>query len=80
MMTQEQQIKCYGQSLESLKEERAELAKNFNTTEMYVASILSDAQETLARGNAEYARQLMNKAKWFLFEQNSDNRKAERAG
>ena len=36
--------------------------------EMYAASILSDAQEELAMGNAETARQYMNRAKCVLFE------------
>lgn len=32
---------------------------------MLVMCILSDAQEELARGNAERARQYMNRAKWL---------------
>ena len=35
---------------------------------MFVASILSDAQECLASGNSERARQYMNTAKYILFE------------
>lgn len=36
--------------------------------DMFVASILSDAQELLAMGSNEQARQLINRAKWILFE------------
>jgi hypothetical protein len=41
--------------------------RRFGPAEIYVASILSDAQEVLAMGNAETARQFMNKAKHCLF-------------
>lgn len=34
---------------------------------MLVAAIMSDAQEELARGNAERARQYLNRAKWLQF-------------
>lgn len=44
----------------------AELAGYFGPKEMYAMSILSDAQEVLARGDAETARQWMNKAKYVM--------------
>lgn len=34
---------------------------------MFIASILSDAQEVLSQGDAETSRQFMNRAKYFLF-------------
>jgi hypothetical protein len=33
---------------------------------LYIMSILSDAQEAMAYGNTELARQWINKAKWHL--------------
>jgi hypothetical protein len=36
--------------------------------DMFVASILSDAQELISMGATEQARQLINRAKWVLFE------------
>jgi hypothetical protein len=35
---------------------------------LYAMSILSDTQETLAHGNAEQARQFINKSKYFMSE------------
>lgn len=74
MMTQEQQIKCYGQTIDALKEERAEMKERHTSTEMYVTCILSDAQHVMAMGDLETARQYMNKAKWFLNKQDDEAR------
>jgi len=41
---------------------------------MLAASILSDAQEELARGHDERARQYINKSKWVIFETMKENR------
>jgi hypothetical protein len=35
--------------------------------DMFVASILSDAQECIEHDDPEFARQLINQAKWLLF-------------
>jgi hypothetical protein len=43
-----------------------ELAECIGPKEMYAMSILSDAQHVLAHGDAETARQFMNKAKYVI--------------
>jgi hypothetical protein len=35
--------------------------------EMFVSGLMSDAQECIAHGMDEEARQILNKAKWVLF-------------
>ena len=35
--------------------------------DMFIASILSDAQECIENDDPEFARQLINQAKWLLF-------------
>jgi hypothetical protein len=37
-----------------------------STYQMLAMSMMSDAQEAMARGQLEYARQLLNRAKWVL--------------
>jgi hypothetical protein len=39
---------------------------NSMSKQMYVLSMLSDAQESMVMGNNEYARQLLNRAKLLL--------------
>ena len=46
---------------------------------MLAGSILSDAQEEMAHGQHERARQFINRAKYILFEEYSKQRRAERA-
>jgi hypothetical protein len=36
---------------------------------MFLASLMSDAQECIAHGMDEEARQILNKAKWVIFNQ-----------
>jgi hypothetical protein len=72
------EIKCYGVTVAALHEERKEVfARKCYTTETDTMSILSDAQELMARGQTEFARQLINKAKFFLTEQHCENRMNE---
>ena len=47
------------------------LEKQFNSQyniNMYVAGLLSDAQELLSMGKTEEANQLMNQVKYYFFE------------
>ena len=51
---------CYAEDID------AELEECMGSKEMYAMSILSDAQHVLAHGDAETARQFMNKAKYVI--------------
>jgi len=51
---------CYAKDID------AELEECMSSKEMYAMSILSDAQHVLAHGDAETARQWMNKAKYVI--------------
>lgn len=70
--TAEQQawdLQCYGCSELELRQIVANdvgrhLTGNFN---MLIAGILSDAQQVLEFGDAETARQYMNRAKYIIF-------------
>lgn len=68
-MTSPQELNMYGYSIEQF---RTEMEDSFtfkvSGPEMFVASLMSDAQEELAHGMTEYARQTLNRAKWVLFE------------
>ena len=60
----------FGCSTEELDQmtERYEYVGEFN---MLAMSILSDSQEEMGRGNAETARQYINKAKYIMGKQHS---------
>ena len=58
------EIKMYG-CTEAQLESRIDRASNLS---MFVASLLSDAQSCLEMEDSECARQLMNQAKYALFE------------
>jgi 3-deoxy-D-arabino-heptulosonate 7-phosphate (DAHP) synthase len=51
---------CYREEID------AYIADCIGPKEMYAISVLSDAQEILARGDAETARQWINKAKYVM--------------
>ena len=42
--------------------------ESFGNPLMYAAGIISDAQQVLEFGDAEQARQFMNKAKYIIFQ------------
>jgi hypothetical protein len=68
MQNTEWEIDCYGCTEEQLKTAmRGNLLDPFDLVNL-AASITSDAQEVLARGQTETARQYMNRAKYFMFE------------
>ena len=56
-------LKMYGCYCEDID---ADLADYLGPKEMFAMSILSDAQHVLAHGDAETARQWMNKAKYVI--------------
>jgi len=58
------QIKMFGQTTAQLD---TDLEQAFSGTKMYIASILSDAQAVMEMGDTETARQFINKAKYYLF-------------
>jgi len=64
-MSPDQQIAVFGETVEQM----IFLKPSFESDTMYAMQILSDAQEVLARGDAERARQFINKAKFFLTKQ-----------
>lgn len=63
----DQQTKMFGCTIDDMKEG---LIKRdyFRDPTMMAMAILSDAQEELAHGHAEDARQFINRAKWLLSE------------
>lgn len=61
-LSEQQQIKMCGETFESIRSDYNEAMSK----QIFLMGILSDAQEELARGNAETARQLMNKAKYII--------------
>jgi len=62
--SKESQIEMFGETIEAMD---AAFARRFGSEDMYIASILSDAQEVMAHGDTEQARQFINKAKHFIF-------------
>lgn len=61
------EVQCYGFSLDNL---RAGIESSFTFQhsgyQSVAMSIMSDAQEAMLMGNTEWARQLINQAKWVL--------------
>jgi hypothetical protein len=64
-------LKMYGCYCEDID---AELEECMGSKEMYAMSILSDAQHVLAHGDAETARQWMNKAKYVISQVMRENK------
>jgi len=67
MQTDEQQIAMYGCTVGDMKiavDESLDL--RFGGGAMVSISMLSDAQEEIARGMREQARQTINRAKWVI--------------
>jgi len=65
----QRQVKMFGCTSAELKESvEASPTFKFDGAAMIVASMLSDAQEELAHGMSEEARQTLNRAKFVLFE------------
>ena len=67
-MTQDQEIKMFGETITQMR-----LAAKYNLGDpmllnIYVNSILSDAQERLNSGHTLRANQYINKAKYFISE------------
>jgi len=65
--------KCYGMSVEDIREQYMEsITARFSGLEMVVMGIMSDCQEMLAMGagprSVEYVRKQMNVAKYILSE------------
>lgn len=63
-------LKCFGISEAELNECYGPKSLNLRLSgdRMLAASIMSDVQELLLRGDLETARQYLNRAKWVLFE------------
>lgn len=69
MTTPTKELSMYGCNIERYKEQvKSDLTYKFVGGAMSVASILSDAQELMAMGDTESARQLLNRAKALLFD------------
>jgi hypothetical protein len=74
---QKREIRMYGCTVEQMREAvEQSITYRFSGAGMYVASLLSDAQEMVAYDNGgqydmmliEDQRQLLNRAKWVMFE------------
>lgn len=65
MMTREQQVGCFGCTLEEVDS----IVKGaLSSPSMLVMGMMSDAQEEIARGMSEEARQTLNRAKYIVSE------------
>ncbi len=61
--------KMYGCDINQFKESLEEsISFQFSGPAMCVASLMSDAQEEMANGMTEAARQTLNRAKWVISE------------
>ncbi len=68
-MTSLNEKNMYGCSIEDFRESMEDsFTFKISGPAMVVASLMSDAQEEIAHGMPEYARQTLNRAKWVLFE------------
>jgi hypothetical protein len=68
-MKTDNEVKMFGCSIDTMREWIARsITYKVAGRDMFVASILSDAQELIGMGATEQARQLINRAKWVLFE------------
>jgi len=67
-MTQAQRSKVmYGCDIEMFRESLEDsITFKFSGPAMCVASLMSDAQEEIAHGMSESARQTLNRAKWVM--------------
>lgn len=71
------ELRCYGQSEQSLRNQYASYIK-LAGTEMFVMGILSDCQEMLEHGqDKDTIRKTLNKAKFFLAEKMEKDRQLE---
>jgi hypothetical protein len=67
-MTRADQIKMYGMTTETIREQYLEsVSAKLGGMELVVAGILSDCQELTAMGRSEDVRQQLNVAKFILF-------------
>lgn len=62
-MTTDEQIKCFGSTIESMDTEWSEKS---SSDKMYIKCIMSDVQEMILNKQDELARQCLNKAKYFM--------------
>lgn len=64
---QQKEVQCYGFSIANLRSS-VESSLTFQTAgyQSVAMSLMSDAQEAMAMGNTNWARQLINQAKWIL--------------
>lgn len=63
MMTEEQQIQCFGATKAALE---AGFERSFGHPMMKIMGMMSDAQELMERGHYEAARKMLNVAKYFI--------------
>lgn len=68
-MTSDNELKMYGCSIADFRESMEDSCTfKLSGYAMVIASLMSEAQEEIAHGSTEYARQTLNRAKWVLFE------------
>ena len=60
------ELRLYGVTIEEMKQQFSDAL--FCGPKMLVISQLSDAQEEIAHGMQEHARQTINRAKWLVME------------
>lgn len=80
MMTREEQIKCFGDTIANMKSHLVSGPfYNERDIQMYAQGIISDAQYIMG-SNPEQARQFLNKAKWHFDQVGKTLFKLEQAG
>ena len=67
MSKEDRQVRMYGVTVEYMRAQFTE-GMRLGGPKMLVMSMLSDAQEQIALGQEEVARQTINRAKWALME------------
>ena len=64
---EKRQVRMFGCTTAQMREAVEEsLSFRFSGPAMYAMSLMSDAQEEIARGLEEDARQTLNRAKWIV--------------
>jgi uncharacterized protein YcgL (UPF0745 family) len=79
MLTVPQQEKMFGEPIAAMTAAYESAKRMGYSKPFYAMSILSDAQFVLEHGDAERARQYINKAKYFLSNAHEEHRKVEGA-
>ena len=75
--TLEDQIRTFGETVSQMRDAASHNLGDPVLLNIYAVGILSDAQEMMLSGDISTARQFVNKAKYFIQESTSLQRKKE---